>query len=302
MISFKILTEENADGILSELSADISKEEREELCDFVSSFDLSDEDAEIALSFFSGCALVRIFDMGRYFFLFPTPISQGADLVASIFAIGEYAMREEISLVFCGVPAQKLSLFSGFRHMDVDADDPDCLLYRVRIKTECEFLEEIPGVAGGRVELRELSRADVPLYAELCKDENVNKYWGYDYTRDVCEPADDYFFENAASEFSRGVAFSMAVIADGEFVGECTLYAFDGMGGAEFSIRLLPHFHGRGIGSEAVGLIFEVARRIGLLKLRAKVSDKNFASVAMLSRFAKPSHAADGTEEFEFLL
>ena len=302
MISFKIITDKNKNGVLMDFSELLSGEEYVELCDFVNSFDLSKQDLEIAISYFSGCALVRIFDMGRYFFLFPIKISRGADLVSAILSIGEYAMREEISLTFCDVSAEELPLFSGFRHIDIDADDAECASYRVRIKTECELIDKIPNITGGRVKLRELLPEDISLYAELCKDKNVNKYWGYDYEDDVTDPEDSYFFENAALEFSRGVAFSMAVCLDGEFAGECTIYAFDGRGGAEFSIRLLPKFHGHGIGSEATELLFEAARKVGLLKLFAKVSDKNAASVAMLSHFSKPAFCEDGTVEFEFVL
>lgn len=302
MISFKILTEENKDSILSDFALSLSESERCEISDYISSFDLSEEDVEIGVSFFSGCVLVRIFDMGRYFFLFPAAITEDADILEAIFSIAEYAMREEISPVFCGVGPNELQLFSGFRHMDIDADDAECATYSVRIKTECELLEEIPRIVGERVKLRELLREDIPLYARLCKDENVNKYWGYDYKEDVPNPDDDYFFENAASEFSRGVAFSMAVTLRERFVGEATLYAFDGMGGAEFSIRLLPEYHGQGVGGEAVSLIFEAARRIGLVRIAARVSDKNRASIAMLSHYAQPEPRGDGTVEFAFTL
>lgn len=173
MISFKIITEENKDSILSRLSVSFSEKEEEALLDLISSFDLSDEDTEIALSYFSGCALVRIFDMGRYLFLFPIEISDVSDIASALLAIGEYAMREEIPLTICDVSAEELPLFSGFRHMDIDADDAECTSYRVRIKTECELIDKIPHIVGERVELRELLPEDIPLYAELCKDENA---------------------------------------------------------------------------------------------------------------------------------
>lgn len=302
MISFKILTEENFDSTVNELSAPLSDEARGEVYDLLSSFDLTDEDLEFAVCLFSGCVLVRVFDMGRYFFLFPFEISEGADVRAAILAMREYAMREEIPLTVCDVPTESLSDFSGYRHMDIDAEDEECTAYRVRIKTECELMEKIPHIVGERVKLRELLPDDIPLYAKLCKDENVNKYWGYDYKEDVSSPQDEYFFENAASELARGVAFSMAVCEGKEFIGECTLYAFDGMGAAEFSVRLLPEFHGRGLGSEAVGLICDAARAVGLLRLRARVSEKNTPSLAMLQRFAVGVALGDGTMEYEILL
>ena len=300
MISFKVITEENMKSIISDLSATIPESEREELLSVARSFDLSDEDAEIAISYYGGCALVRIFDMGRYHFLYPFSLSDDADFSAALLSVAEYAMREEVPLSFCGVPRAELSFFSGFRHMNIDADDEECDSYRVRIKTECELIDEIPQIVGERVELCALSEDDIPLYAELCKDREVNKYWGYNYAEDNAEPSDEYFFENAEQEFMRGVAFSMAVRYLGEFVGECTFYAFDGRGSAEFSIRLLQKYHGQGIGSEATELIFEAARTIGLVGLRARVSKKNEPSIAMLSRFGTSASIDEGTLEFSF--
>lgn len=302
MISFKVITEENKEAVVSEISATVPESEREEFFSVADSFDLSDEDVEIAISYHGGCALVRIFDMGRYNFLFPIALSDDADIRKALLSVAEYAMREEVPLSVCAVPADSLSFFSGFRHMNIDADDEECASYRVQVKTECELLDEIPQIVGERVNLCPLSEADIPLYAELSKDYEVNKYWGYNYAEDNASPSDEYFFENAEGEFMRGVAFSMAVRHFDRFIGECTFYAFDGRGCAEFSIRLLREYHGQGLGSEATELIFEVARQIGLVGLRARVSKKNEPSIAMLSRFGECESVDSETLEFSFEL
>ena len=286
MISFKVLNSENQDAICKLFVKDLDEDAASALCELIYGIDTECDDLEYAVSVYESCLLVRIFDMGRYLFVYPCELSDEANVRAAIDAVREYAMREEIPLLFVDTPGYALSEFSGYRHMDIDADDPDSLVYRVRIKTECELISEIPEVKGGRVELSPLCEEDVSVYAELCKDKNVNKYWGYDYSEDVSDPSDGYFFETAMTDFARGVAVTMAVRYAGEFAGEATIYAFDGMGGAEFAVRLLPAFRGKGLGGEATLAAMEAARHIGLVRLYAKIMKENTASIAMMRKIS----------------
>jgi len=294
MISFKELNSENAAAICNSLSTGLGEDAASFLCEMINGIDTEDCDLEYAVSVFESCLLVRIFDMGRYLFVFPCELDDGADVKSAISAVGEYAAREEIPIVFVDVPGELLSLFSGYRHLDIDADDPSAEVYRVRIKTECELLDEIPHIEWGRVKLDALSENDIASYARLSKDENVNKYWGYNYLEDISAPGDGYFFENAALEFSRGVAMTMAIRTSGDFIGEATLYAFDGKGGAEFAIRLLSERQGCGLGTEAVLALAEAARNIGLLRLHAKVMKENSSSIAMLKKVSDEYFEEDG--------
>lgn len=303
MISFKIITMENKEQVVEELSKNRSPESRVILHDIMSGLDIDNEgDIEFAVCVCSGCALVRIFDMGRYMFAFPYEICESADVHLAIDSVREYAMREEISLTFTDVPAEYLSYFRGFRHMDMDAEDEDAESYRVRIKTECELIDEVPEITRERVELSSLREDDIQAYAVLCKDKNVNKYWGYDYTCDVKEPSDSYFFENAMIEFSSGVSMSMAVRCDGCFAGEAVIYAFDGKGGAEFAIRLLPEWQGGGLGTETVRALSQMGKNIGLVKLYSKIMKENKASISMLKKITDEYKEDDGCVTFTIYL
>ena len=286
MISFSMITNENRENIISSLFDKLSFREKEMVTDIIRSFDFDDEDVEFAVAVFSGCLLVRVFDMGRYLFAFPYEVSENANVRSAIDAITEYAVREELELVFTDVPGESLSVLSGFRHMDIDAEDENAESYRVRIKNECSILTEIPGMERGRVTLNAISCSDIENYAMLCKDKNVNKYWGYDYSDDVASPSDSYFYEVMQEEFARGVSMSLAIRSDGSFCGEVVLYAFDGRGSAEFAIRLLPSYQGRGLGVESLLAAADIAKKIGLTTLRSKVFSKNLPSIAMLKKVA----------------
>lgn len=285
MLSFRVITEENAKEQISELSLLLS--DSDDVFEILHGMlECMDEDMELAATASDGCLLLRVFDMGRYVFPFPYEISEDADVLSAVLKISEYAMREEISPVFTDVPPEAVALFIGYRHMDIDAENGEELSYRIRIKTECELLSEIPEVSAGRVSLSAISDDDKERYAALCKDRATQKYWGYNYLDDVGEDvSDSYFLESARTEFENGVSLSAAVRYDGEFVGEAVIYAFDGRGGAEFAVRIFSDCFGHGIGSLATEATINLARRIGLRKLRALIMEENVASIKMAEKF-----------------
>lgn len=286
MISFNAITKDNKDELIELLGEGISLDALDAFGELIYSLDLSLPDIEFAVTVFSGCAIIRVFDMGRYVFLFPYELDEGADIRAALGAVSEYAMREEIPMVLADVLLEDLSYLSGYRHMNIDAEDEEASSYRVRIKTECELVDEIPSIDTERVKLNKLCEADIHAYARLCKDQDVNKYWGYNYLDDISDPSCDYFYKNAEREFSAGISVTMAIRVDGEFVGESTIYAFDGKGGAEFAIRLLPEWQGVGIGTDSVRAIVMAARSLGLLTLNAEIMRDNSPSIAMLKKVA----------------
>lgn len=298
MLSFSEITKENKDALAETFSKELCGEAKETLAGILSGLDLDSSDVGFAVTCFSGCALIRVFDMGRYLFIFPYEIEESADVNSAIFAISEYAVREEIPLTFCDVPRECISAFSGFRHIELDAEDAEAESYRVKIKSECELIDEIPHVTYGRVELNALFSEDIEPYAELCRDKKLNEYWGYDYTSDVENPADAYFYESAVRDFSFGTSLTMAVRFEGKFIGEAVIYAFDRQGGAEFSIRLLPSFHSKGLGTEAAIATVAAARRLGLIRLRATVMNKNLPSLAMFRKITDEFAVGDGKTEF----
>ena len=314
MVSFKVLDDTNREEIISELSVLLTEDARGgngniEECDLdaayeiIEGFELS-YDIEYALTVSHGCLLVRIFDMGRYLFLYPFEIFPSASADFAVLAIAEYARRQEIPLVFSDVPSEALLSFVGFRHIDIDAEDFDCASYRVTVKTECQLIDEIPEIVCGRVKLNAISDLDTERYARLCKNDAVNEYWGYNYADDVENPSDAYFLETARLDFSRGAALSLAIRESGreELIGEAIIYAFDGRGGAEFAVRLLPEEQGRGLGRASVNAVVELASSIGLIRLYARVKNENAPSHAMLSGVLDVVDATESDKYYEIAL
>ena len=283
MISFKILTEESAEELFREISSATADTDEEFLSENIDM--MLDDESEYALSHSDGCLLIRIFD-GEYSFAYPIAMVDDAEPMAAVEQIRLYAIKEEIPLVFCDVPAEELgSLIPKFRHASIDANDPDNECYTVRIMSEAAMLDEMPIVNGpDAVCLTPITEADDELYFALATDLDTNKYWGYDYREDEPNPEVDYFRENSNAEFGRGTAISLAVRVKGEFAGEATLYSFDLLGGCECAVRLLPTFRGRGYATEALNLLKRLARGMGLVYLMATVDKENIASQRMTAK------------------
>ena len=282
MISFTILDENSRGEILKSIMASMPDADFDYLSDIIDS--LLDDEGEIAVSFSHGCLLIRIFD-GEYSFVYPVELTEEADPGEACDEIRLYAMKEEIPLVFCDVPCDSLGeLISGYRHMSVDASDPNCEAYTVRMHTEAALLDEIPTLDFGEITLDALTEEDDGDYARLSKDEETNKFWGYDYTADVDDPTDDYFRHEAEAEFTRGVAMSFAVRRNGRFVGEATLYAFDYRGGCELGIRILPEHRRGGLAGMIIDGFTECGARLGLTSIRATVMAKNAPSVGLCTK------------------
>ena len=283
MISFKILTEESAEELFREICSAIPDTDEEFLSENIDM--MLDDESEYALSQSDGCLLVRIFD-GEYSFAYPIAMVDDAEPMAAVEQIRLYAIKEEIPLVFCDVPAEELGgLIPKFRHASIDATDPDNKCYTVRIMSEVAMLDEIPIVNGpDAVCLTPITEADDELYFALATDLDTNKYWGYDYRQDEPNPEVDYFRENSDAEFGRGTAISLAVRVKGEFAGEATLYSFDLLGGCECAVRLLPTFRGQGYATDALNLLKRLAKGMGLVFLMATVDKENIASQRMTAK------------------
>ncbi len=292
MISFKELNNDNSELLKKTLSESIkaaASEPYDEIHgDISDAIDILLEDesgTEYAVCDFGGFLLVRAFDFGRYYFICPYRLTENARDDEVISELSMYAIREELPLVITEVSPFDMKYFFGYRHLSLDASDPECSSYTVRVQTECELLDEIPEDMEGRVELNEICEADIAAFAALSKDENVNKYWGYNYLEDESSPSDRYFYETASAEFKSSSAINLAVRYDGEFVGQAVLYAFDGRGGADVAIRIKADAQGKGIASAALLLLFRISERIGLVRLRAAIKRENVPSLKFVSKY-----------------
>lgn len=293
MLHFKILTKESREETLNFVLGAFPDADGDYIAEIAESL-LSDDETEYALAGSHGCLLIRIFD-GEYSFSYPVAVTDDADPILCTVEIRDYALKEEIPLVYTDVPRDELGdLVTLFRHANIDAEDASGDSYTVRIVTEAAAVGEMPTVDIGGLTLDALRPEDDAGYARLCRDEETNRFWGYDYREDETDPDDSYFRESAEGEFSRGVAMPFAVRSEGKFVGEAALYAFNGMGECDCAIRILPEYRRLGIAGRVLSGLIEFAPKIGLIRLRARVMAENEASKRLCSAYMETSGEKQG--------
>lgn len=299
MISFKILSEDNEAALTEELGAALG--DSEYVADVVSSFlEISREGAEIALTNSHGCLLVRIFDGGRYSFVYPIDVAEGASPTGALAELVAYSVRELIPVYLTDTPREAIfDIQSRYPHVEARAYDEDVDSFAVAIYSELDLLDEVPTEEEDGIILSPLTDTDAPLYAALCRNDAVGRYWGYDYREDGITD-DAHFLAEAKGELARGVALSLAIREKprDELIGEAVLFDLDYVGGAMAAIRLFPEVQGRGVGTRALTALIRIARSLGLKTLRAEVMTENTPSIKMTEKQMPRVADKDGRAQF----
>lgn len=153
------------------------------------------------------------------------------------------------------------------------------------VESELDRLQRQPSIKTERLTLDGLREWDKRDYNALCLDDERNRWWGYDYRKDLQgELTEDYFLHVARDDFASHRAVNFAVRLHGKCIGEAVLYAPDWRGGAELGCRIAPQYAGNGYGTEAFAAVADWALyRLGLTRVVAKCYKENEASYKMLS-------------------
>ena len=283
---------------VAELSALLERDAEKEADELLRGLSpIVEDEHEVGVALAGECLLVRIYDEG-YAFPYPYPLTDSADLRAALLALSAYMRREMLPPVFTDVPREELSMLSSvFHRLNAAAYEDDEDYFFVRAESECRrFSLDEPLCAEG-VSLSELSDEDEEAFFRLATDTELNKFWGYDYREDDPSPDAGYFLRVARGEREAGVALSLAVRLGREMIGEGVIFDFDYRGTAQIGVRLLPEYHGQGIGKCAMGLLLSVAEKMGLSALRAEVMLENFPSLALVRRYFEQTET-DGEKAY----
>lgn len=292
MVSFKNVEGERLERLAEELYLTLSREcrglapeSRLELRDILASVcgEYCEEGAlEAAAAVHSGSLLLRLFEYGRYSFVYPIPIFEGADILSAVRALRDYAVYEELPFVLTDVPREDISpLAEHFHRFGAESDDGES--FTLNFSGILSGLQSQPSLTHKRITLDALTESDIPEYARLSRDREVNKYWGYDYSVDYPDCSDGFFFDTQREEFSRGVSLSLAARLDGKLIGEAVLHADDLEGRIEIAFRLLSEYWGRGLGRELLEAALILAERLGYTRAVCRVKPENLPSVRLLS-------------------
>ncbi len=302
-ISFKELGYDDVFGMLETLPEDEKRLARE----IVESFDGEDFEIPCAFSVTDGVMLVRAYFKGFFYFMYPIPISENANLSAAIDKTLRYAMLESIIPQFEGVTEEGLEVFRsiGCRHLNIEKSqfDEDGETYSVIVQNEKMLSLFLPQGEFEDITLYPLVDEDTADYARLCRDTENNKYWGYDCREDFEPDApDSVFIENAKRDYRAQSAVALSIKKGKTFLGEALVSCFDFKGGADISIRIIRSRQGKGYAKKALEALLEICRKMELGTVYARVFNENLPSMSLFSKRADSKKEKDGITVFTFKL
>ena len=242
----------------------------------------------VAFAYLDDVLYARIFDGEKYLFVLPFMLSENADAQGACINLASYTTREMLPLIITDVPREELEFIcSVFNHVDAYSYEDDDDSFYLKVNNECDMLSDFPSIELDGITLDAITENDKVRYAELCRDRDLNKFWGYDVDVDNPDGDADFYLDTVRRELDEGVAITLAVREGGVLVGEATVYGFDYRGAASIAVRVLKGLHSRGIGSRATKALIALAGRIGLSELRAEILNENENSIKMTSKYMK---------------
>ena len=142
-------------------------------------------------------------------------------------------------------------------------------------------------ITAGRVDLTEIYQTDKEIYAKLYLDDDLNKWWGYDYKEDLGDfsPTPEYFYQFQNGLKVKKEEFSFAVRERGKMIGELVLHNFDHFGGVEMGFRFFTEYQGKGYAIESASVLKEyVFNSLGAKKLKSRCFKQNIPSRKLIEK------------------
>ena len=136
-----------------------------------------------------------------------------------------------------------------------------------------------------RLELTEFKEND-PRYAKLYLDDELNKWWGYDYREDlVGAPTPEYFYSFMKGLKDKKEEYSLSVNLNGELIGEVVLWNFGFDKSVEVGFRFFREHHGKGYALESVSALINYAKNtLKATKILDRCHKDNLPSKKLIER------------------
>ena len=171
----------------------------------------------------------------------------------------------------------------------------------VRVKTLFDKISAPILIKTERLTISDIAPEDKENYYKLYTDENLNKWWGYDYQEDLkgqtASPEYFYKFQQSLKEVKE--EYALAVKKDDIMIGELVLHNFDYFGGVEIGFRFFKDYQGQGYALESAGAIKEFAFGVlGAKKVKSRCYKENLPSKKLIERLGLKKCDEDGTHYY----
>lgn len=142
-----------------------------------------------------------------------------------------------------------------------------------------------PIIKTERLTITEILERDKKDYFRLYIDEDLNKFWGYDYKTDCKEASEEYFFNFQNSLKEKKEEFSFAVRKGDKFIGELVLYNFTFKGEVEIGFRFFREFQKKGYAFESASALMEYTKNVlGAKVIKCRCFKQNVESQNLIKK------------------
>ncbi|MCQ2399023.1 MAG: GNAT family N-acetyltransferase, partial [Clostridia bacterium] len=119
-----------------------------------------------------------------------------------------------------------------------------------------------PTLKDGDLTVEKIEEKDKKDYFSLYVDDELNKFWGYDYREDLKgEPTENYFYDFQNSLKEKKEEYSFSVKVNGTFIGETVLHNFTTTT-VEVGIRLFEKYQKKGYAKRTVLLMEKYVKNV----------------------------------------
>jgi uncharacterized protein len=183
---------------------------------------------------------------------------------------------------------------------------PIKIMNKYFIKEICrvDLINTLPTLKGKKVFLSQIEEKDKDAYFSLVSDDELNKYWGYDYKDDAKnnEAIDsDFIYSVVKKDFKEKTCLSY-IIKDYEkkaLIGEVQIYNFTCSQEAEIGVRLFKTYWHQGFANEALKLVIEYLKtELNIKIIKLKCYKENTSSEKLIKRAGAIEIAYD--EKFKY--
>lgn len=157
----------------------------------------------------------------------------------------------------------------------------------VEVKTLFDKIAPPVLIATERLTITDIREEDAEAYYNLYTDEEINRFYGYDYHEDYKSegaPEKDYFMDFMKSLKAKKEEYSFAVRLDNKMIGEIVFYNFGYFADAEIGFRFFKEYRGKGYATESVSAALDYLKGIKAKRVLARAFKENAPSVRLIEK------------------
>ncbi|MBO4252092.1 MAG: GNAT family N-acetyltransferase [Clostridia bacterium] len=172
--------------------------------------------------------------------------------------------------------------------------------YHIKAPLSYSLVAPFKEVKTERLTITDITADDKEVYAALYSDDELNRFYGYDYREDLGDnnPDGDYFFGFMQSLKDKKQEYSLAVRLSGEMIGEIVFYDFGYRKNAEIGFRFFKEYQGKGYAFESVKAAINHAFHRGIKVITCRHFKENVRSERLINKLGFIFTREDETHKY----